>query len=106
MVTAVHIWAIRQRVNEDGDRLGSRDWWDIVVTLGADGDCERPEQDNGLNMMGLCVLYWMRMLGTVGNESKSPRNCWSKLNGTIVGVLRVQGYVDFSVAHRYLCELC
>ena len=69
-------------------------------------DCERPEQDNGLYMMGLRELYWMRMLETVGSESKSPRNCWLRLNGMIVAVLRVQVYVDSSIAHRCLCELC
>ena len=60
-----------------------------MVTMGADGDFVRREQDNGLNMMGLRVLYWTRMLGIVGNDSNFPRNCWSKLNRTIVGVLRV-----------------
>ena len=68
-------------------------------------DCERLGQDNELNMMDLCVLYWMRMLGTVGSESKSPRSCWLRLNGMIVAVLLVQVHADSSIAHRCLCEL-
>lgn len=78
----------------------------MTVTPEADEDYERLEQDNGLNMMGLCALYWMRMLETVGSESKSPRNCWLRLNGMIVVALRVQVYADSSIVHRYLCELC
>ena len=40
-----------------------------------------------------------------GSESKSPRNCWLRLNGMIVVVLQVQACADSSIAHRYLCEL-
>lgn len=78
----------------------------MTVTPEAGGDCERLEQGNGLYMMGLCALCWMRMLGTVVSESKSPRNCWLRLNGMIVAVLRVQAHADSSTAHRCLCELC
>lgn len=78
----------------------------MTVTQEAGEDCERLEQDNGLYMMGLRGLYSMRILGTVGSESKSLRNCWLRLNGMIVAVLRVQVYADSSIAHRCLCELC
>ncbi len=77
----------------------------MMVTQAAGEDCERLEQDSGLCMMGLCVLYWMKTPGTVESESKSPRSCWLKLNGTIVVVLRVQAYEGSSVAHRCPCEL-
>ena len=75
------------------------------MTLVAGGDCERLEQENGLYMMGPCAWYWMRMLGTVASESKSLRNCWLRLNGMTVAVLRVQVHADSLVAHRCLCEL-
>lgn len=77
----------------------------MTVTLEAGEDCERLERGNGLCMMGLCALYWMRMLRTVVIASKSPRNYWSRLNGTIVAVWRVQVHADSSIAHRCLCEL-
>ncbi len=54
-MTAVHIWAIPQRANESGARLGSRGWWRMTVTPEAGEDCERLERDNGLYTMGLCA---------------------------------------------------
>lgn len=75
------------------------------MTPEAGEDCERLEQDNGLCMMGLYALYWMKMLETVGRESKSPRNCWLRLNGTIVAFLRVQVHADSSIAYHCLCGL-
>lgn len=101
----MHIWVIPQRANEDFDYLESMGWLRMTVTPEAGEDCEMLEQDNGLCMMGPCALYWMRMLRTAGIESKSLRSCWSRLNGTIVAVLRVQVRVDSSIAHRCLYEL-
>ena len=80
-------------------------WLRMTVTPEAGEDCEMPEQDNGLCMMGPCASYWMRMLRTAGIESKSQRSCWSRLNGTIVAVSRGQVRADSLIAHRYLYEL-
>ena len=77
----------------------------MTVTLEVGEDCERLERDNGLCMMGLCALCWMMMLRNAVIASKSPRSYWSRLNGTIVAVLRVQVRADSSIAHRCLCEL-
>lgn len=104
-MTAVHTWVIRQRANEDFDRSESMGWLRMTVSPEAGEDCERLERDNGLCMMGLCALCWMRMLRTAGSESKSLRSCWLRLNGTIVAVSRVRVYADSSPAYRCLCEL-
>ena len=104
-MTAAHIWAIPQKVREDGDRLESKDLWQMMETREVGGDCEKLEQGSGLCMMGPCVLYWMRMPETVESESKFPRSCWLRLNGMIVVVLQEQAYADSSFARRCLCEL-
>ena len=104
-MTAVHIWAIPQKVTEDGDRSESMGWWQTTETREVGEDCEKLERDSVLCMRGLCVSCWMRMLETVESGSKSLRSYWLRLNGMIVAVLQVQACADSSIAHHCLCVL-